>query len=121
MANSPTAQWQEWAVDNQKYIDEDYRSIGTKPLTIVSPKMIKRELPNDTIRTSFRYSSQYINSLLEHIPGWERSEREKLPGMHPDYCGADGRVKRPWIRTDIPATSQEPPTFELFQSEEAPF
>ena len=115
------AQWQEWAIDNRKYIDEDYRCVGTKPLTIVSPKMIKRELPNNAIRTSFRYSSQYINSLLEHIPGWERSEREKLPGMHPDYCGADGRVKRPWIRTDIPTTNQEPPTFELFQSEEAPF
>ena len=115
------AQWQEWAVDNRKYIDEDYRCVGTKPLTIVSPKMIKRELPNDVIRTSFRYSSQYINSLLEHILGWERSEREKLPGMHPDYCGADGRVKRPWIRTDIPTTNQEPQTFELFQSEEAPF
>ena len=115
------AQWQEWAVDNRKYIDEDYRCVGTKPLTIVSPKMIKRELPNDAIRTSFRYSSQYINSLLEHIPGWERSEREKLPGMHPDYCGADGRVKRPWIRTDIPTTNQEPPTFDFFQSEEAPF
>ncbi|WP_368045119.1 VapE domain-containing protein [uncultured Bacteroides sp.] len=115
------AQWQEWAVDNQKYIDEDYRYVGTKPLTIVSPKMIKRELPNDVIRTSFRYSSQYINSLLEHIPGWERSEREKLPGMHPDYCGADGRVKRPWIRTDIPSPNQKLPTFDFYPPEEAPF
>lgn len=83
--------------------------------------MIKRELPNDTIRTSFRYSSQYINSLMEHIAGWERSEKEKLPGMHPDYCGADGRVKRPWIRTDISTPNQELPTFDFFPSEEAPF
>lgn len=38
------AQWQEWAVDNQKYIDEDYRCIGNKPLTIVSPKNDKARI-----------------------------------------------------------------------------
>lgn len=114
-------QWQQWSVDSSSFLEESYKQIGTVPLTMVSPKMIKRELPNDTIRSSFRYSSQYINSLMEHISGWERSEKEKLPGMHPDYCGADGRVKRPWIRTDIPTPNQEPPTLDLFQSEEAPF
>ena len=82
--------------------EDSVAEMGTKPLTMVSPKMIRCELPNDTIRTSFRYSSQYINSLMEHIYGWERSEKEKVPGMHPDYCGSDGRAKRPWIRTDVP-------------------
>lgn len=114
-------QWQQWSVDSSSFLEDSYKQIGTVPLTMVSPKMIKRELPNDTIRTSFRYSSQYINSLMEHISGWERSEKEKLPGMHPDYCGADGRVKRPWIRTDIPTPNQEPPKFDFFASEEAPF
>ena len=114
-------QWQQWVVDSSSYLEDQYKQIGTEPLTIVSPKMIKRELPNDTIRTSYRYSSQYINSLMEHISGWERSEKEKLPGMHPDYCGADGRVKRPWIRTDNPTPNQEPSTFDFFPSEEAPF
>lgn len=102
------AQWQKWAVDPSSFIDDEYRQIGTKPLTIVSPKMIKCEMPNDAIRTSFRYSSQYINSLMEHIPGWVRSEKEKVPGMHRDYCGADGRVKRPWVRTEIPKTHLSP-------------
>ena len=73
------AQWQKWAIDPSSFIDDEYRQIGTEPLTIVSPKMIKCEMPNDAIRTSFRYSSQYINSLMEHIPGWVRSEKEKVP------------------------------------------
>ena len=34
--------------------------------------------------------------------------------MQPDSRGADGRVKRPWIRTDIPTTNQEPPTPATF-------
>lgn len=113
------AQWQKWAVDSSSFIDDEYRQIGTEPLTIVSPKMIKCELPNDAIRTSFRYSAQYINSLMEHIPGWGRSEREKLPGMHSDYCGADGRVKRPWIRTDNPKIPLSP-TLD-FDCEDSPF
>ena len=113
------AQWQKWAVDSSSFIDDEYRQIGTEPLTIVSPKMIKCELPNDAIRTSFRYSAQYINSLMEHIPGWGRSEREKLPGMHSDYCGADGRVKRPWVRTVIPKTPLSP-TLD-FDCEDSPF
>ena len=117
---SKRLQWQKWAVDSSYYIEDEYRQIGTEPLTIVSPKMIKCELPNDTIRTSFRYSSQYVNSLMEHISGWERSEKEKVPGMHPDYCGRDGRVKRPWIRTDIPKASTVSPTLD-FDSEDAPF
>lgn len=99
---SKRIQWQRWAVDSSSFIEDEYRQIGTEPLTMVSPKMIKCELPNDTIRTSFRYSSQYINSLMEHISGWERSEKEKVPGMHPDYCGSDGRAKRPWVRTNVP-------------------
>lgn len=113
------AQWQKWAVDPSSFIDDEYRQIGTEPLTIVSPKMIKCELPNDAIRTSFRYSAQYINSLMEHIPDWERSEREKVPGMHPDYCGADGRVKRPWVRTDIPKIPHSPTLG--FDCEDSPF
>lgn len=117
---SKRLQWQKWAVDSSYYIEEEYRQIGTDPLTIVSPKMIKCELPNDTIRTSFRYSSQYVNSLMEHISGWERSEKEKVPGMHPDYCGSDGRVKRPWIRTDIPQAPTVSPTLD-FDAEDAPF
>ncbi len=113
-------QWQKWSADSSSYIDDEYRQIGTEPLRIVSPKMIKCELPNDTIRTSFRYSSQYINSLMEHINGWKRSEKEKMQGMHQDYCGADGRVKRPWIRTGIPAVSPFAPTLDL-DSENTPF
>lgn len=113
------AQWQKWAVDPSSFIDDEYRQIGTKPLTIVSPKMIKCEMPNDAIRTSFRYSSQYINSLMEHIPGWVRSEKEKVPGMHRDYCGADGRVKRPWVRTDIPKIPHSPTLG--FDCEDSPF
>jgi len=56
---------------------------------------------------------------MEHIPGWERSEREKVPGMHPDYCGADRRVKRPWIRTDNPKIPLSP-TLD-FDCEDSPF
>ncbi len=67
-----------------------------------------RTMLENAIRTSFRYSSQYINSLMEHIHGWVRSEKEKVPGMHRDYCGADGRVKRPWIRTDNPKIPLSP-------------
>lgn len=111
-------QWQQWAVDSSSYLDDQYKQIGTELLTIVSPKMIKRELPNDTIRTSYRYSSQYINSLMEHISGWERSEKEKLPGMHPDYCGADGRVKRPWVRCNMPVN---PSILDFSQTEDSPF
>ena len=113
------AQWQKWAIDPSSFIDDEYRQIGTEPLTIVSPKMIKCEMPNDAIRTSFRYSSQYINSLMEHIHGWVRSEKEKVPGMHRDYCGADGRVKRPWIRTDNPKIPLSP-TLD-FDCEDSPF
>ncbi len=113
------AQWQKWAVDPSSFIDDEYRQIGTEPLTIVSPKMIKCEMPNDAIRTSFRYSSQYINSLMEHIHGWVRSEKEKVPGMHRDYCGADGRVKRPWVRTDIPKIPHSPTLG--FDCEDSPF
>ncbi len=113
-------QWQKWSADSSNYIDDEYRQIGTELLRIVSPKMIKCELPNDTIRTSFRYSSQYINSLMEHVNGWERSEKEKVPGMHADYCGADGRVKRPWIRMDIPKEPQDAPILD-FVSEDTPF
>lgn len=113
-------QWQQWAVDSTCSLDDRYKLAGTEPLLIVSPKMIKRELPNDTIRTSYRYSSQYINSLMEHIAGWERSEKEKLPGMHPDYCGADGRVKRPWVRTVIPVAASSQPTL-LDAAENIPF
>lgn len=98
-------QWQKWAIDHSSYIDNTYCQTGVVALTMVSPKMIKRELPNDIIRTSYRYSSQYINSLMEHVPGWERSEKEKMSGMHPDYCGADGRVKRPWIRITTPEST----------------
>ena len=76
---------------------------------IVSAKMVKYELPNDNIRNGYRYSPNYINSLIEQVPGWKRSEREKVPGMHPDYCGADGRVKRPWIRTGITLPQQPIP------------
>ncbi len=113
------AQWQKWAVDPSSFIDDEYRQIGTEPLTIISPKMIKCEMPNDAIRTSFRYSSQYINSLMEHIPGWVRSEKEKVPGMHRDYCGADGRVKRPWVRPDIPKIPHS--TTLGFDCEDSPF
>jgi len=56
---------------------------------------------------------------MEHIPGWERSEREKVPGMHPDYCDADRRVKRPWIRTEIPNTHLSP-TLD-FDCKDSPF
>ncbi len=43
------AQWQKWAVDPSSFIDDQYRQIGTEPLTI------KCELPNDAIHTSFRF------------------------------------------------------------------
>lgn len=120
-SQSKRLQWQKWAVDSSSFIEDEYRQIGTEPLTTVSPKMIKCELPNDTIRTSFRYSSQYINSLLEHISGWKRSEQEKVPGMHPDYCGTDGRAKRPWLRVDVPEPKIISPTLDFGETEGAPF
>ena len=105
-------EWQKWAKDKNNFLDDCYRIVGTVPLTMVCAKMIKRELPDDNIRTQ-RYSPQFINSLMSHMDGWKRSEREKVPGLHPDYCGQDGRAKYPWLRTDIPHPAQEPIQPEL--------
>ena len=117
---SKRLQWQKWAVDSSTFIEDEYRQIGTEPLTIVSPKMIRCELPNDVIRTSYRYTPQYVNSLLEHISGWKRSEQEKVPGMHPDYCGADGRAKRPWLRVDVPEPTIISPTLDFGETDDTP-
>lgn len=113
--------WQKWATDSSSFIEDEYRQIGTEPLTIVSPKMIRCELPNDAIRTSYRYTPQYVNSLLEHIFGWKRSEQEKVPGMHRDYCGADGRAKRPWLRVDVLGPKIISPTLDFGEPEDTPF
>lgn len=91
-------QWQKWSVNPSEFLDIKYQLPGTAFVNLVCPKLIKEELPNDLIRNSVRYSPNYINSLMEQMEGWERSEREKVPGLHPDYTGADGRVKKPWIR-----------------------
>lgn len=112
--------WQKWCTDSSQYIEDAYRIAGTKPLMIVSAKMVKYELPNDSIRNGYRYSPNFINSLIEQIPGWKRSDREKVPGMHSDYCGADGRAKRPWIRTDIALPQQSIPGLAV-EEEPLPF
>ena len=46
---------------------------------MVSPKMIKVRTPHDADPPSFRYSSQYINSLWNIFSGWERSGEKKVP------------------------------------------
>lgn len=102
-------EWQKWITGKCEYISAGLNVTGTVPLTMVCPKMIKCELPNDAIRSGFRYSAQFINSLMEHMSGWQRSEREKLAGLHPDYCGIDGRAKRPWVRIDMPLVATSDP------------
>ncbi len=59
-----------------------------------------------------------ISTPHEHIHGWVRSEKEKVPGMHRDYCGADGRVKRPGFVLTIPRYHS--PTLD-FDCEDSPF
>ncbi len=77
-------------------------------LNMVCPKQIIEELPNDLVRRNpTKYTSQYINRLMEKIPGWERSDKEKAKGLHPYYCDKSGRAKYPWVRTGAPTETSE--------------
>lgn len=68
-------------------------------LNMVCPRQIIEELPNDLVRRNpAKYTAQYINRLMSLVDGWERSEQEKVKGLHPAYCDKTGRAKHPWVR-----------------------
>lgn len=100
-------QWQQWRTGRSDGLREAYRVAGTQLQTIVSAPMVKEELPNDLIRNQKRYTSLYINSLIAKNPYWQRSEQEKVAGLPPMYCGADGRTKHPWLRCATKVLSEK--------------
>ena len=68
-------------------------------LNMFCPRQIIEELPNDLVRRNpAKYTAQYINRLMSLVDGWERSEQEKVKGLHPAYCDKTGRAKHPWVR-----------------------
>ena len=70
-------------------------------LNMVCPRQIIEELPNDLVRRNpAKYTAQYINRLMSLVDGGERSEQEKVKGLHPAYCDKTGRAKHPWVRID---------------------
>ncbi len=107
---SARLQWQLWKTGRIDWLRDEYRQAGTHMLTMVSARMIKEELPNELIRTSHRYRSNYINALMAKFPNWKRSEQEKVSGLPLFYCGADGRAKYPWLRCPTPPKVEEPKT-----------
>jgi len=53
------------------------------------------------------------------VDGWERSEQEKVKGLHPSYCDKTGRTKHPWVR--ISAQQEEQKGKEENWQSELPF
>ena len=75
-------------------------------LNMVCARQIIEEMPNDLVRRNpSKYTSQYINRLMSMIPNWERSEQEKVKGLHPAYCDKTGRTKHP--RVSVSTASEE--------------
>ncbi|EJW97123.1 virulence-associated E family protein [gut metagenome] len=101
-------QWQLWKTGRIDWLRDEYRKEGTHLLTMVSARMIKEELPNELIRTSHRYHSNYINALMAKFSNWKRSEQEKVSGLPLFYCGADGRAKYPWLRCPASTMIEKP-------------
>lgn len=86
----------------QKGIYTDSSSKPEVPLNMVCARQIIEELPNDLVRkNSSKYTAQYINRLMSLVEGWQRSEQEKVKGLHPAYCDRSGRTKFPWVRIGI--------------------
>ena len=60
---------------------------------MVCARQIIEELPNDLVRRNLaKYTAQYINRLMSLVDGWERSEQEKVKGLHPSYCDKTGEA-----------------------------
>lgn len=98
-------------------------TLDSKPevlLNMVCARQIIEELPNDLVRRNpAKYTSQYINRLMSLVDGWERSEQEKVKGLHPSYCDKTGRTKHPWVR--ISAQQEEQKGKEEDWQSELPF
>ena len=89
-------------------------------LNMVCARQIIEELPNDLVRRNpAKYTAQYINRLMSLVDGWERSEQEKVKGLHPSYCDKTGRTKHPWMR--ISAQQKEQKGKEEDWQSELPF
>lgn len=87
---------------------------------MVCARQIIEELPNDLVRRNpAKYTAQYINRLMSLVDGWERSEQEKVKGLHPSYCDKTGRTKYPWMR--ISAQQKEQKGKEEDWQSELPF
>lgn len=77
-------------------------------LNMVCARQIIEELPNDLVRRNpAKYTAQYINRLMSLVDGWERSEQEKVKGLHPSYCDKTGRAKHPWVRISVQQEEQK--------------
>lgn len=87
-------------------------------LDMVCARQIIEELPNELIRkNSAKYTPQYINRMMSQMDGWERSEQEKVRGLHPAYCDRTGRTKHPWVRTGCAMREKRREEEECIQSE----
>ena len=86
-------------------------------LNMVCARQIIEELPNDLVRRNpAKYTAQHINRLMSLMDGWERSEQEKVKGLHPSYCDKTGRTKHPWVRTNDVQQEQKGKE-EIFQQD----
>lgn len=94
------------------YSDEALASIAkfkrSNPASFKKITKFIEELPNDLVRRNpAKYTAQYINRLMSLVDGWERSEQEKVKGLHPSFCDKTGRAKHPWVRISVQQEEQK--------------